>query len=188
MAILTIIQGILAKLAADEIAAWLPILSQKILNFAVSRLPEEKRKRYVEEWDAHLMDIPGGFSKLVYSADLLRAALKMDWIYRAGLAPSTMYKIRRYIMSRQRDVASSINMTIVWIVWLSLAELAGCKTGDRFTFERHARYPRLYQIVKLGPERSGCPLWLSCLVTVSVSLNTLSWKWLQSMNRKLLES
>src|ERR1035441_5558963 len=101
MAILTIIQGVLAKLAADEIKAWLPIFSQKILNFAAARMPEEKRKRYVEEWEAHLMDIPGDFSKLVYSADLVRAALKMDWIYRAGSTPSTMYKIKRYIVSRQ---------------------------------------------------------------------------------------
>ena len=188
MAILTIMEGILGKLAADEIKAWLPILSQKILHFAVLRLPEEQRKRYVEEWEAHLMDIPGDFSKFVYSIDQVRAALKMAGIYRAGSKPSTMRKIKRGIMSRQRDIASSIHMTSIWVAWPSLAKLAGCKVGDRRTFARHARYPRLYQIVNLGPERGECPLWLSCLVTANFSLTTLSWKWLQSMNRKLLES
>jgi hypothetical protein len=188
MAILMIIEEILVKLAVDEIKAWLPILSHKLLNFAISRLPEEERKRYVEEWGAHLMDIPGDLSRLVYSADQVRAALKMGWIYRAGSTPSTMYKIKRYVMSRQRDIASSINMTMVWVVFWSLADFAGCKAGDRFTFGRHARYPQLYQIVKLGPEGGECPLWISCLLTASVPLKTLSWKWLQSMNRKLLES
>jgi hypothetical protein len=134
------------------------------------------------------MDIPGDFSRLVYSADQVRAALKMSWIYRAGSTPSTMHKIKRYIISRQRDIASSINMTMVWVVFWSLADLAGCKAGDRFTFGRHARYPQLYQIVKLGPEGGECPLWISCVLTASVFVKTLSRKWLQSTNRKLLES
>ncbi|HTV07078.1 MAG TPA: hypothetical protein VME86_17040 [Acidobacteriaceae bacterium] len=187
MAILTIMEGILGKLAADEIKAWLPILSQKILHFAVLRLPEEQRKRYVEEWEAHLMEIPGDLSKVAYSVDQVRAALRMAAIHQACSRPSMMQKIRRYIASHERDSASRVNMTIVWFVWLSLADLAGCKAGDRFTFARHARYPQLYQMVQLGPESGECPLWLSCLVTMSLSLHNLSWRWLQSANRKLLE-
>jgi|HubBroStandDraft_1064217.scaffolds.fasta_scaffold366082_1 hypothetical protein len=188
MAIVTIIQAILGKLAADEIKAWLPILNQRILNFAVSRLPEEKRKRYVEEWEAHSMDIPGDFSKLAYSADQVRAALNMAWIDRTDSTPSTMYKVKRCIMSRQRDIAWSISNTIAVVGWLYLPKLAGFKAGDRFIFERHARYPRLYQIVNAGPERGECPLWLSCVVTTSLTLNSVSMKWLKSVNRKLLDS
>jgi len=187
-------QAVLGKLAGDEIKAWLPTLTRRTLDLAISRLPEGERKRYLEEWQAHLMEIPGEFSRFIYSVDQVRAALAMAAIQRGASRSSVAHTLGRYVATRQRDIASRVNMTIVFVVWLDLARLAGCEPLSRFTFARRARYPHLYQIVRLSedgarsPEGSGeCPLWLSCLVHISVGLQILSWRWIRSANRKLLE-
>lgn len=78
MAIMTtfssIIIMILTKLFGEEIVAWLPALSNWLLEQAISRLPIEARLRYSEEWESHLAEIPGKISKVLCAMGLLFAA------------------------------------------------------------------------------------------------------------------
>lgn len=66
--------AITAKLAAEEIKAWLPRLTRWLLDRAIRRLPENERARYTEEWESDLLNIPGDLSRVIYAIDLARAA------------------------------------------------------------------------------------------------------------------
>jgi Bacterial sugar transferase len=70
----TVILGIVGKLGADEIKAWLPRLVIWLKDRAVERLPPEYQPRYEEEWASSLEEIPGDLSKLLYAFSLLRAS------------------------------------------------------------------------------------------------------------------
>jgi hypothetical protein len=88
MAILIVVSSfvmaILARLFADDIKAWLPVLSRWLKARAVRRLPEESRARYEEEWESHLLEVPGDLSKIIYSLGLQLAA----WRIRGFSLPS----------------------------------------------------------------------------------------------------
>jgi len=56
--------ALLGKLCADEIKAWLPSITQRIIWLAVLRLPEDQRDRYSEEWQSHLDEVPGEIARL----------------------------------------------------------------------------------------------------------------------------
>ncbi|MGD0628423.1 MAG: hypothetical protein ABR987_03680 [Terracidiphilus sp.] len=79
MAILTtIIVGIVVTFASDQVKALLPFLSQNLLKFAVSRLPEVMRERYREEWAADLLDYPGEFVKCLRALGLCWASARIS--------------------------------------------------------------------------------------------------------------
>jgi len=77
MAILRFIEAVAAKVAADEVKAWLPLFSQKLLSLAVARLPEEEQDRFQEEWAADLLEYPGECVRVVRALGLLFAAWKI---------------------------------------------------------------------------------------------------------------
>jgi len=183
MAIVTVIQAILAKLATDEIKAWLPIISQNNLKCAVSFLPAEMRSRYMEEWEAHLQEKPGDLGKLFSSAGQILAALRMAGIYRREAKPSALQAIKQSIAVRERNIAGRLHMTSLCLLWFAMSEGQGLRAGDKATLQRHPRYPRFAWILTADGE---CPLWRTCLVSAYVFLHPLSWRWLQSANRRSL--
>ncbi len=74
MGIVTVLDAIVAKLAVDEIKAYLPGLSRMVLACAVRKLPDEEQDRYREEWTADLSQVVGDISTFVYSLGFLKAA------------------------------------------------------------------------------------------------------------------
>lgn len=80
--IITVVVGIIAKLAADEAKAWCPWLVKRLITFAASRLPESQRVRCAEEWLSHANDIPGDIGKLLHAIGIVTAAYKMTWVQR----------------------------------------------------------------------------------------------------------
>ena len=85
--------NLLAKLCADEVMAWLPSITLRITQVAVSMLPKARRERYDEEWRAHLSEVPGALTKSGIACCFLCAAIKIRFLCAA-------MKIR----SRQTDV------------------------------------------------------------------------------------
>lgn len=75
--IVTIIVATISRLLADDAKAWLPKLTEKLIERAVSRLPQQEQERYSEEWRSDLNDTPGDISKLLKATGLLYAARKM---------------------------------------------------------------------------------------------------------------
>jgi DNA-binding CsgD family transcriptional regulator len=76
--------GLFGNLLAGELAAWGPRLADKIVSRAARKLLPELEERMLEEWDALLSDIPGGFSKvmtalsLFYSHQKIRDEFQVD--------------------------------------------------------------------------------------------------------------
>jgi len=74
MAILIrIIEAAVARIAADEVKAWLPWLSDRLLNLAVNRLPHDQRERFREEWAADLECFPSGIAQVVRACGMVWA-------------------------------------------------------------------------------------------------------------------
>lgn len=83
--IFTILLSVFTALLSSEAGAWLPVLSKHLLARAVRKLPQELRARYEEEWEAHLLEIPGELSKVIYSINLQNVGRR---IRRSRAAPS----------------------------------------------------------------------------------------------------
>ncbi|HTX76878.1 MAG TPA: hypothetical protein VMD29_11785 [Terracidiphilus sp.] len=77
MGIVRMVEAIVARLLAEEIKGFLPLLSKKALNRAVRWLPTEVQARYREQWTADLLDMPGAISGLIFSVGLIRGAIRM---------------------------------------------------------------------------------------------------------------
>jgi hypothetical protein len=65
LAVVGFVAAIVRPLLTDECKAWLPRIIDRLINRAVSLLPEEKRERYDEEWHSHINDLPGDLSRVL---------------------------------------------------------------------------------------------------------------------------
>ena len=69
--------GILGNLIASELYDRAPSFAHWLLDRAVSRLGDEKRARYREEWFAHLDDCPGKLAKVTHAFGCLWSANRL---------------------------------------------------------------------------------------------------------------
>src|SRR5207247_5872285 len=65
------------RVLADDVKAWCPCLTDGLINLAVRRLPQDLQERYVEEWRAHIAEIPGEIGKLFCAIGLLWAGWRV---------------------------------------------------------------------------------------------------------------
>jgi hypothetical protein len=91
-----IIVAMIAKLGADEAKAWLPTMTEWLLEIAASRLPVSEQERYREEWRADLLAFPGEFSKGIRALGFVCAAFRMRGMGLASRASA--------FLSRPRDL------------------------------------------------------------------------------------
>jgi lipopolysaccharide/colanic/teichoic acid biosynthesis glycosyltransferase len=68
--IVTLLGSAGAILVAAELQAWLPSLLQYLLTRAVKKLSPERQERYREEWAAHIEELPGEVSRVVFALQL----------------------------------------------------------------------------------------------------------------------
>src|SRR4051794_41134231 len=69
-----IVVGVISKLFADEVKAWVPYATDWITRSAVRILPVKLRDRFQEEWRSHLGDVPTELARLTVSFGFLIAA------------------------------------------------------------------------------------------------------------------
>jgi hypothetical protein len=70
-----ILTAIAARLIADDVKQRIPIIVERLIDRAVSRLPDdEDREGRREEWRSYVSEIPNDFSKVWAAADFLRAS------------------------------------------------------------------------------------------------------------------
>lgn len=69
----------IAGLCRAEIEAWLPHLATSLKNFALSYYQGPIRERLSEEWEAHILSIPGPMSKVLTAAGFCHAAVCMKF-------------------------------------------------------------------------------------------------------------
>lgn len=72
--VLAVIVAVMARLIADDIKAWIPRITDALIDRAVAKLPEDQRLRYAEEWRSHVNDVPGDLGKLFVAMHLVAAA------------------------------------------------------------------------------------------------------------------
>ena len=70
--------AIIVRQSTDEFKAWTPRLTSRILELAVSKLPQEQRARMREEWAAHIDETPGEIGKWIEAAGFLSSARRTD--------------------------------------------------------------------------------------------------------------
>ena len=80
-----ILFAIIVRQGSDEFKAWTPRLTSRILELAVSKLPEGKRARMREEWAGRIEDTPGevgkwveAFRHLFAARSISRTSIKRD--------------------------------------------------------------------------------------------------------------
>ncbi|MDR3529868.1 MAG: hypothetical protein P4L90_04805 [Rhodopila sp.] len=76
-AALTVIGGVSVRLLADELKAWMPHLTNRLIRHAVGKLPADQRERLFEEWSSDVDERPGDLSKLWTAADCIRGSWVM---------------------------------------------------------------------------------------------------------------
>jgi hypothetical protein len=91
--------AVVGILIADEIKAWLPTITEWLLNFAVKSLPEAERERCLEEWSADLQSFPEGAVKCLRAFDLSRASMRIRWsILRGNIARQAIWHLRGWYL------------------------------------------------------------------------------------------
>ena len=74
----TIVIAALGRLLADEISAWEPLLTRRLIRLAARQLPRDLRERYREEWSSHVQDVPGEAGKVLIAAQFVLAAIRIS--------------------------------------------------------------------------------------------------------------
>jgi hypothetical protein len=73
--LMAVLVATLSRLIADDLKEWMPWATQRLIDVAVRRLPEDQRERFTAEWQGAVSEIPGPLSRLLWAADLIRAGL-----------------------------------------------------------------------------------------------------------------
>ena len=108
--IIGILVGTFSQIFSDELKAWTPWITEKILRFAVRLLPYKQSKRFSEEWRSHMNEVPGHIGKLMFSIGLIRAALKISSF---SAAESQELSAADRFLKRYFDIIMSCEMLIV---------------------------------------------------------------------------
>lgn len=95
---MTFIGAVLLAWLAFEAKAWFPHLLRRIILIAARRLPKREQVRFIEEWSAHLEEVPGGIARLAHA---------LGFIFAAG----NMYPRRSAAIKRRRARARSLLTT-----------------------------------------------------------------------------
>lgn len=98
----------LSRLLADELKGWSSWLVKHVFRTAISRLPEDQRERFAEEWRSHLDEVPGEIGKLVVALGLWSAARKMTLILQPEHRGTQVARIWKRIL----DLAISCTMLL----------------------------------------------------------------------------
>jgi Bacterial sugar transferase len=99
--VFAIFVSVAGKLGADEFKAWAPWLTERLIDLAVARLPEDQRGRYAEEWRSHVSDVPGDLSKIFAAARLMPAARTMLRVQ----SLTTMLRVQSLTTARAVEIA-----------------------------------------------------------------------------------
>jgi hypothetical protein len=83
-----IILRALSTLIADDARAWIPKVTERIILYAVGKLPENLRGTYSDEWQSYIFDTPGELCKLRAACGFVFASWRMARDLRETAAPA----------------------------------------------------------------------------------------------------
>jgi hypothetical protein len=82
MTVVSVVAAICARILADELKAWRPWLTRRLIAFAARRVPTEQQDRYEEEWASYVEEITGEVGRVLAAVGLLRAAIQIGIVSR----------------------------------------------------------------------------------------------------------
>jgi hypothetical protein len=77
LALAGILTAVLNRLSGGALDVWIPWFTQRLLDLAIKRLPEDQRERFAEEWASHINDMPGDVGKIAFASGCVSAAHEM---------------------------------------------------------------------------------------------------------------
>jgi hypothetical protein len=125
-----------ARVVGDDVKEWLSWITQHLVERAVSRLPEEERDRFEEEWWAHINELPGNLAKVYAAWGCLCASKAINHISLAGDTTRIEEVIRRVIE--------------VTISFFLLIYLLPCMLVISILIKLDSRGPLLFKQKRLG--------------------------------------
>jgi hypothetical protein len=84
-----------ARGVGDDVKEWLPWITQRLVERAVSQVPEKERDRFEEEWWAHINELPGNLAKVYAAWGCLSASKAINHIALSGDTTSIEEVTRR---------------------------------------------------------------------------------------------
>lgn len=128
--LMSLFLGVMAKLLGNEIEAWIPVVSERIIEGAIRKLPENQQERLREEWRAHLEECPGHFAKLWHAIGCLRGAFIIG-------SPTPIYTVKGYRRYRsERELAEQS--------WVSQVEHLAAQIGEVRTIDDDEKAALMY--------------------------------------------
>jgi hypothetical protein len=102
------ITALLTRFFGDELKAWVPYFTNRLLRIAIERLPEAQRERFSEEWASHISEVPGEFGRIVFAMGCVVASQEM----------ASMLKYGEALLSRgfKRSLDISISVAALFLV------------------------------------------------------------------------
>jgi hypothetical protein len=110
--VMSVLLAALSRIAAEEVAEWIPSMIRSIIRLAVARLPVCQRERFEEEWQSHMSEVPGKLGKLLSAAGLLLASRRMASIARRKKVDNaTLFQIDE-VLSKTTLTANTIRASV----------------------------------------------------------------------------
>lgn len=137
----------ISRLIAEDVMAWAPSLTERLIDRAVRRLPGSQRQRFSEEWRCYINDTPGELTKFMVALSFQRASWRMEQNFDLGVARSDVDAVENIVRSsnktfyRQMAMLPQYRRQAMYAVWAfcrvvdDLTEAAE-NSGDVDTFKR----------------------------------------------------
>jgi lipopolysaccharide/colanic/teichoic acid biosynthesis glycosyltransferase len=116
-----IIIPVTARVVGDDVREWLPWITKRLVERAVSRLPEQERDRFEEEWWGHINELPGNLAKVHAAWGCLSASKAINHIALSG--DTTGLDSIAKVIQRVEDVTISLfvlSLTLPLILTISI--------------------------------------------------------------------
>jgi hypothetical protein len=126
--------GVIGNVIASEIYEHASSLADKIIDHAVSRLPEQDQARYREEWQSHVRDTCGHLAKLAHAIGCLIGASKLsnelvkargqNEVDRYRYASALIEWLRPRARAHLKRIMAAISLLLVWILAFPFLEIS----------------------------------------------------------------
>jgi hypothetical protein len=135
---LGILAAFVSRQMADEFKAWTPWWLKHLLMIAVSRLPEDERERFSEEWQSHVTQVPGEIGKIMVALGCIIAACKIASSKRGAQAKSRNWKlIGKFLVQVTKPInkffAQIITSIAIFCAGASIPYMISIVTGKSVT-------------------------------------------------------
>jgi hypothetical protein len=96
------------RLLSDDVKEWLPWITRRLIERAVSRLPESERERLQEEWWSHVNELPGNLAKVYVAWGYLSASKAINHIALSGGTTHVVGERTREAVRRTLDIVITV--------------------------------------------------------------------------------